>query len=106
MGPVYLVGDAAHQWPPFAATGGNTAYQDAVNICWKLSCVLKGWAPSSLLDSYQEERRSQCLRVAMLVSTMTPDPERLKMLGKMVWIPVMRSIAQARWYHGNSGEHT
>lgn len=42
----------------------------------------------------------------MLVSTMTPDPDRLKMLGKIVWLPIMRWVAEARWYYGNSGEHS
>jgi hypothetical protein len=34
----------------------NTGLQDAYNLGWKLALVLKGRAPSRLLDTYQEER--------------------------------------------------
>ena len=42
----------------------------------------------------------------MHISTMTPDPGRLKLLGKMVWSPLLKLIALARWHYGNSGEHS
>jgi hypothetical protein len=35
----------------------NTAIGDGFNLGWKLSWVLKGWAPDSLLDTYETERR-------------------------------------------------
>ena len=35
----------------------NTAIADGFNLGWKLSWVLKGWAPGSLLDTYELERR-------------------------------------------------
>jgi putative polyketide hydroxylase len=35
----------------------NTAIADGFNLGWKLSWVLKGWAPESLLDTYELERR-------------------------------------------------
>jgi hypothetical protein len=35
----------------------NTAIQDSFDLGWKLAWVLRGWAPPSLLDSYQTERR-------------------------------------------------
>ena len=54
---VFLVGDAAHLNPPWGGHGFNTCVGDAVNIGWKLAAVLQGWAPESLLDSYQVERR-------------------------------------------------
>ena len=34
----------------------NTGIQDAYNLAWKLSFVLKGYAPGSLLESYDQER--------------------------------------------------
>lgn len=55
-GRVFLVGDAAHTHPPTGGQGLNTSVQDAYNLGWKLAAVAKG-APSSLLDSYEEERR-------------------------------------------------
>jgi 2-polyprenyl-6-methoxyphenol hydroxylase-like FAD-dependent oxidoreductase len=54
---IFLVGDAAHQNPPWGGHGFNTGIGDAVNLCWKLAAVLNGWAPESLLATYEEERR-------------------------------------------------
>ena len=54
---IFLVGDAAHQNPPWGGHGFNTGIGDAVNLCWKLAAVLNGWAPESLLGTYEEERR-------------------------------------------------
>jgi 3-(3-hydroxy-phenyl)propionate hydroxylase len=56
-GRVLLAGDAAHQTPPFMAQGLNQGIRDAGNLAWKLARVIQGNAPSSLLDTYQEERR-------------------------------------------------
>ncbi|AQZ68188.1 hypothetical protein BKM31_47985 [[Actinomadura] parvosata subsp. kistnae] len=54
---VFLAGDAAHQNPPYGGHGFNTGIGDAVNIGWKLAAVLHGWAPASLLATYESERR-------------------------------------------------
>jgi 2-polyprenyl-6-methoxyphenol hydroxylase-like FAD-dependent oxidoreductase len=56
-GRLFLAGDAAHQNPPWGGHGFNTGVGDAVNLGWKLAAVLRGWAPSALLDSYEAERR-------------------------------------------------
>ncbi len=56
-GRAFLVGDAAHQNPPWGGHGFNTGVGDAVNLGWKLAAVLNGWAPPELLDSYEAERR-------------------------------------------------
>lgn len=56
-GRLFLAGDAAHQNPPWGGHGFNTGVGDAVNLGWKLAAVLGGWAPPSLLDSYESERR-------------------------------------------------
>jgi putative polyketide hydroxylase len=53
----FLVGDAAHRVTPRGGTGMNTAVAGAYNLGWKLAWVLRGWAPESLLDSYEDERR-------------------------------------------------
>jgi len=55
-GPIFLVGDAAHRFPPAGATGVSTAMHDAHNLAWKLAAVLRGHAGQALLDSYAEER--------------------------------------------------
>ena len=56
VGRVLLAGDAAHVHSPAGGQGMNTGMQDAANLGWKLAAVLRGWAPESLLDSYQSER--------------------------------------------------
>jgi 2-polyprenyl-6-methoxyphenol hydroxylase-like FAD-dependent oxidoreductase len=57
QGRAFLAGDAAHLNPPWGGHGFNTGIGDAVNIGWKLAAVLRGWAPPSLLASYEAERR-------------------------------------------------
>ena len=56
-GDAFVIGDAAHRVTPRGGTGMNTAIADGFNLGWKLSWVLKGWAPDSLLDTYETERR-------------------------------------------------
>jgi putative polyketide hydroxylase len=54
---VFLVGDAAHVMPPFAAAGANTGIGDVANLAWKLGAVVHGEADEALLDTYDTERR-------------------------------------------------
>ncbi|WP_433670572.1 FAD-dependent monooxygenase [Nocardia sp. CA-136227] len=55
-GRVLLAGDSAHQFPPTGGLGMNTGLADADNLGWKLAAVLGGWAPETLLDTYETER--------------------------------------------------
>lgn len=57
QGPVFLVGDAAHRFPPTGGYGINTGVGDVHNLVWKLKAVLAGQAADGLLDSYESERR-------------------------------------------------
>lgn len=56
-GRVLLGGDAIHLFTPAGGLGYNTAVDDAVNMGWKLAAAVKGWAPPSILDSYEAERK-------------------------------------------------
>ncbi|KAG5785405.1 hypothetical protein H9Q73_000986 [Fusarium xylarioides] len=56
-GRVFIAGDAAHVMPPTGGMGGNTGIQDVHNLAWKLAYVLRERASSSLLQTYDTERR-------------------------------------------------
>jgi 2-polyprenyl-6-methoxyphenol hydroxylase-like FAD-dependent oxidoreductase len=56
-GRVLLVGDAAHIHAPMGGQGMNVGLQDAMNLGWKLAAVVRGEAPDTLLDTYDQERR-------------------------------------------------
>ncbi|KAF4462844.1 phenol 2-monooxygenase [Fusarium albosuccineum] len=56
-GRVFIAGDAAHVMPPTGGMGGNTGIQDVHNLAWKLAYVLSGKAGTSLLQTYDAERR-------------------------------------------------
>lgn len=57
VGPVFLMGDAAHVHSPAGGQGMNLGIGDAINLGWKLALVAKGRARAGLLDSYDAERR-------------------------------------------------
>jgi 2-polyprenyl-6-methoxyphenol hydroxylase-like FAD-dependent oxidoreductase len=85
-GNVFLAGDAAHVWVPFAGYGMNAGIADGVELAWLFSAVLHGWAPPSMLDAYEAERlpiTDQVSRLAMdlvlqnaaALATRPPTPE-------------------------------
>jgi 3-(3-hydroxy-phenyl)propionate hydroxylase len=74
FGRCFLAGDSAHQMPPFLAQGMCQGIRDAANLEWKLDLVLRGRAVSSLLDSYEAERKPNVIEVTNVV----------KQLGKLI----------------------
>jgi 2-polyprenyl-6-methoxyphenol hydroxylase-like FAD-dependent oxidoreductase len=54
---VFLAGDAAHLWVPYAGYGMNAGIADAVNLSWLLAARLQGWGDERILDAYQAERQ-------------------------------------------------
>jgi 2-polyprenyl-6-methoxyphenol hydroxylase-like FAD-dependent oxidoreductase len=62
QGRVFIGGDAAHLFTPTGGLGYNTAVEDAVNLGWKLSAVIAGYASESLLETYEQERRPLAIR--------------------------------------------
>jgi 2-polyprenyl-6-methoxyphenol hydroxylase-like FAD-dependent oxidoreductase len=64
VGPLFIAGDAAHVIPPLGGHNLNVGFGDAVNLGWKLSHVLRGWASEGILDSYGPERLPMIHRTA------------------------------------------
>jgi len=67
-GRMFISGDAAHLWVPYAGYGMNAGIADGMNLSWLLAAVLQGWASEAILDAYEIERRpitDQVSRFAM-----------------------------------------
>ena len=89
-GRCFLIGDAAHQFPPAGGFGMNTGIQDAHNLIWKIATALQSEnteIPETiepLLASYQKERRP----VARLNATISVQnfEKTLQVPSAMGWI--------------------
>ncbi|MCY1523930.1 3-(3-hydroxy-phenyl)propionate/3-hydroxycinnamic acid hydroxylase [compost metagenome] len=55
-GRVFLAGDAAHLWVPYAGYGMNAGIADALNLSWLLGACVQGWGDEAILDAYEAER--------------------------------------------------
>lgn len=53
---VFLCGDSAHLWVPYAGYGMNAGIADAHNLAWLLAARLQGWGAPGILDAYEAER--------------------------------------------------
>lgn len=53
---VFIAGDAAHLWVPYAGYGMNAGIADGLNLTWLLSARLQGWGTERMLDAYEAER--------------------------------------------------
>jgi len=65
---VFICGDAAHIWVPYAGYGMNAGIADAANLTWLLAAYLQGWADYGILDAHEAERHpitEQVSRFAM-----------------------------------------
>ncbi|MEU1201536.1 rifampin monooxygenase [Streptomyces sp. NPDC005813] len=86
VGRVLLAGDAAHIHPPTGGQGLNLGVQDAFNLGWKLAAQIRGWAPETLLDTYQAERRPVAedvldnTRAQMELHSTEPGPQAVRRL--------------------------
>jgi 2-polyprenyl-6-methoxyphenol hydroxylase-like FAD-dependent oxidoreductase len=67
-GRVFLAGDSAHIWMPYAGFGMNAGIGDAVNLAFLLAACVQGWADEAMLNAYEAERQpitEQVSRFAM-----------------------------------------
>ena len=104
---VFLLGDAAHLMPPFAAQGLNSGLRDATNLAWKLAAVLRGRAGERLLDTYERERRPHAestirlsVRLGKLMMTMGRIRAKVRdaVLTTAVRVPaIKRYLAEMRY---------
>jgi 2-polyprenyl-6-methoxyphenol hydroxylase-like FAD-dependent oxidoreductase len=65
---VFICGDSAHLWVPYAGYGMNAGIADAMNLSWLLAAHLNGWADEAILAAYETERQpitEQVSRFAM-----------------------------------------
>lgn len=60
---VFLAGDACHIHSVNGGQGLNTGVADAFNLMWKLNMVMNFAAPTSLLQTYEGERKPVALSV-------------------------------------------
>ena len=86
-GRVMLAGDSAHVHYPAGGQGLSLGVQDAVNLGWKLAQVINGTSPTSLLDTYQEERHpvtARALKHTMAQTALQRQDERSKALADLM----------------------
>jgi hypothetical protein len=65
---VFISGDAAHLWVPYAGYGMNAGIADAMNLSWQLAAHLQGWGGEGMLAAHERERHpitEQVSRFAM-----------------------------------------
>ena len=94
-GRAILVGDAFHLFSPLGAQGLNTGFQDAFNLAWKLAYIEKGWAGTSLIATYRDEREAIARLIAQVTSRTT------EYLTATAWHQRLKRRILTRW-HGNS----
>ena len=63
---VFVLGDAAHLTPPFVGQGMAAGLRDALNLSWKVAGVLRNSLPESVLDSYEQERKTHAAAMIMM----------------------------------------
>ena len=86
---VFLLGDAAHQTPPFIGQGLGAGLRDAHNLAWKLAT-----GSPALLASYQRERKPHAkaqIRLAIVAGwAMTGGQDRAAAVRRVVLGAVWR----------------
>ncbi|KAH7176127.1 FAD binding domain-containing protein [Dactylonectria macrodidyma] len=53
----FLLGDAAHSFPPTGGLSLNTGIADVQNLVWKIHATESGWWDHDILETYSQERR-------------------------------------------------
>jgi hypothetical protein len=109
---MFICGDAAHIWIPFAGYGMNAGIADAMNLSWQLAGTLHGWGGTALLDGYEAERRPVTEQVSRQVMAIALENlgERVvnaradRLLGDGVQAAAERADLGAFLYRANVGQ--
>lgn len=72
-GRVFICGDAAHIWVPFAGYGMNAGVADAENLANCISSYFQGWAGEDILACYEAERHPVTEQVSMFAMNVAMD---------------------------------
>jgi 3-(3-hydroxy-phenyl)propionate hydroxylase len=82
---VFLLGDCAHQMPPFLGQGMCAGIRDAANLAWKLAMALQEGAPDALLDTYEDERKphvrtlvATAKEFGLIIGELDPEAARIR----------------------------
>ncbi|CAB3663633.1 FAD-dependent oxidoreductase [Achromobacter kerstersii] len=64
---IFICGDAAHLWVPYAGYGMNAGIADAANLAWQLAAVVNGWGAPEILEAHVAERHPITSQVSHFV---------------------------------------
>ncbi|KAJ9615788.1 hypothetical protein H2200_001865 [Cladophialophora chaetospira] len=94
-GRAFILGDAAHIHSPAGGQGMNTGIGDSINLAWKLAAVIHDQADSSILDTYEQERRAFALKLVNTtdeVFTSATSPGWLARFVRTVVFPILAPL--------------
>lgn len=94
----FLIGDAAHQTPPFLGQGLCQGIKDSYNLCWKLDGVRNGLFNPMVLNSYDIERQEIndfMIRTAMKQGEVIGSQDRFKSFMRDTFFAIAKKFPAA-----------
>ena len=89
---VFLLGDAAHQMPPFMGQGLNSGCRDAENLMWKINGVLNGTFSKEILETYESERKphaEKIMRAAIVMGGIINAKNPIKAFLRNIFVRIL-----------------
>lgn len=81
---IFICGDAAHIWIPFAGYGMNAGIADAMTLSWLLAAVSNGWGAPALLDAFEAERQPVTEQVSKQAMRLLEDNMKAGQVRKLI----------------------